>query len=409
MRKVLLISVGIMALAAVFAAGTSPSGAYPVSGEFGRMPKAVVFTGAAYPSNCTTVGVSSAGDGGAFPSFDSGIIMTPTGDGSWACTATVFPGATYTYYFEVRIPRYEPAGDSITYFTTTEPGGTRNEDSNRSKTITIPDTAAAGFYVYNAFGDATVYGGQGPSETTVLSAAANPYIATYGYTGCSFVQKISSSGDADSSNMESDNPYSVSATQTGDSAFTVQWQYSMGGSGNVYSVEGEVIFDTDLQYPNYGFRILRAPDTNSAGFNSVLFTDITANNRSAITGTDTNFSPDTGAGWTTATSYFTDSSIPGSPDTFLYCVVAFNAYQIQSAFVADTSRQNFSGGYDTVIQARGVNVIFIVEQMNPEVVFPDGRNQGMVWVTPYVDGVRRMDLKQRVPIMRVTRARQVQA
>lgn len=383
MRTVLIRSLGLLTVVAAVMALATPSHAFPVDGAFGAMPKAIYFTGTAVPTDAKTLGIADGvASGGTYETTESGIVMIPVGDGSWVCTATVYRGATYNYKFEWRVPRYGETSDSF-YATGTEPGGTRNNDYTR--TVTIPNTAAAGYYIYNTLLDYTVRGFQG-TDTTVYTTA-NPYLAQWRGT-----DDIDGTSDNDSGDVDGDNIYGVDAVQTGDSQFTISWSFNPGNEIAPH-VAGDLIFDTDDGFPDYGYRILRAPDTSSGGFNNVVFQDITTN--ISVRG-DTNYA-ETGASWPSVTLTAVDTQVPNSPDTYIYTVVFFSAYR----FVHDTTSQNFGGGYDTAIRQAAIKVFFIVEQMDPNVVFGDD-NKGWVWVTPYIDGVRRIDLKQRVPVVRVT-------
>lgn len=380
---------------------SSPALAFDVRRPFGDMSKAIYFTSIATPNNAATLGIADGtASGGAYETFESGIVMVPVGDGSWACTAAVYPGASYTYYFEYRIPDFEDT-NAVSY-TTNEPGGARNDESGKARTITIPDSATSGSVFYNTYADATVYFQRrsGGYNGETVAGTSDTYLANY-LTG----QLLT--GDADSSSLDggtTTNAFSVDVVQTGDSTFVVSWQFSIGGGGLVANVEGGNAFDSG-QFPRaqYGFRIYRS-DSPAGGFSGAVFNDVTGNIRG-----DSNYAgsyTDTSTGGAfTATWTFTDTSIPDTVTKAYYTVLFYTAYR---GLQSDTTRQNFAGGFDTAIRGSAIKVYFIVERFEEEVVHPNGAEKGTIYMTPYYefpDGrvERHPELRFPAPSIRVVR------
>lgn len=387
--------------------GSLPAMAIPVISPWGSdtFAKAIHFTGSAKPVESSNGAVLNLyrGSGGT---LDSGIIMSPVGDGSYVCTAAVYPGASYTYYFGFRNRLWD--ADTYAKWLTNTTGGERDQDVNRARTITIPSGVQHGYYIYNAFGDQTVLGFQAPNGDTSVLSTLNPYLAQIGGSAGDtpgMTRLATEGGDTRFANMSGSNAYGLSVLQTGDSQFTVSWSFSIGGSeAYVPSVHGAQQFGgvgassqvtNGYTSKNYGFRIWRATLPGGVGaFTSVAFTDIT----SSING-DTNWADNDNNAFNGAS--FTDTSISSLSDTrFLYLVTYYNAYgHLQN----DTSRQNFSGGYETGTRAGAIRVFFIVEDMNENVVFPNGETAGRVYLTPYIDGVRHPEYRMPASVVRVER------
>lgn len=385
----------------VLAASAAPALAIPVQAPFGTdtFPRAIHFTGAGKPTSGSygsgALGSVYRGSGGT---QDSGIIMSPVGDGSYVCTAAVFPGAQYTYYFGFRNREFEP--DTTTSWLTNTAPGERDQDVNRARTITVPTTASHGYIFYNAYGDKTVVGYQGP-DTSVINNA-NRFLTMFGgntllaglNAGDTFTRVAGD--DTIFANMDASNTYSMDAIQSGDSAVTLTWSFSIGGSELfVPSVQGARRFSTTNtaqqlgSSPQYGFRIWRADSIAArpiTGTTGAYFQDVTR----SVTGGDTNWSDNDNNPWNGQT--FVDTSLPDTATTFLYLVTFHTAYGYTQT---DTGRQTtFSGGYDTITRSPAIRVFFIVEHFDENVVFPNGATHGQVYVTPVIDGVRRPDLRQ---------------
>lgn len=360
------------------AVSVQPASAYTVAGVgnrgFADFSKAIVFTGAACPINAETI----ATNGGA---KNCAIPMRAVGDGSWVCTATIFPGANYKYYFEYRIPSFEDTSGWIK----SAPGGNRNQDPE--KDITVPSTIQQGYIFYHIFGDKDVRGfqgmaRQGASWDTELTVA-NPDVAVYrGATD------VDNTGDGDTGNFDANNNYSLQTSQTKDTVVTIRWQHSHGGDGFSPTLEGAREFDDTTTYTPYGFRILRArlSATSSASpITNLVFEDTIVNQ---VTG-DTFWSParqDIGIGWYSDANAFTDTSLPantGIGDSYVYAVIWHDAYGNQS----DTKDQNFSGGSATFTRGGRRDALFIVEKFDADVVFPNGATSGRIRITPYLNGV----------------------
>lgn len=424
--------------AALVLIGNMPALAIPVSGPFGSdsMPKAIFFTGAAKPSSSSESSVllnrftgevsnltATGGNG-----IESGIIMTPVGDGSYVCTASVYPGATYNYFFSYRIAQWDIGGaglDSRTTWTTWRAAGedrtvkdkmTADNDNIVGRAVSIPVTATNGYYVYNAWGDRTVLGYQG-LDSSVLTAA-NPYLRSFGGTdtivgvnrwNSGTYARISSSTDTEFANNDFFNStignyegrvHPVTAVQTGDNQFLVSWSYGGGaihggGSGFVPTVDGSRYF-LDGGYggsKHYGYRILRG---DSRG----VYIDITQ----TVTG-DTNWADDSTNDPWAGTNSFVDTSISiNLGDTLTYTVVWHNAYGYSLDSTTALAPQLALGkgtGYDTVAKGSAIRVFFIVEHYNEGAVFKDGANTGRAYLTPYIDGVRRPDLRMPADVIRV--------
>lgn len=389
---------------ALVVVGALPAFAIPVIAPFGSdtFAKAIHFTGTAKPTSSSygngAMGSVYRGTGGT---RDSGIIMSPVGDGSYVCTATVYPGGSYSYYFGFRNRSYEP--DTTTSFLTAANPGERDQDINRVRTITIPVTATNGYYIYNAYGDASVLGFQGLDSSVMTTS--NPYIRTIGVTGDTpgLTRLGTESGDTIFANMSSSNAYGVDAIQTGDSQITLSWSYSIGGSELfVPSVQGAARFGgvgdgSNGQFgssKDYGFRIWRS-DSPTGGIVGAVFQDITWK----LTG-DTNWSDNDNDPFNGQS--FVDTSMPDTVSNFLYLVTAYNAYNYLQS---DTTRQNFSGGYDTLARSPAIRVFFIVEHYSEDAVFKNGSNEGRAYLTPYIDGVRHPELRMPANVIRVVRQR----
>lgn len=392
--------------AALVIVGSLPAMAIPVISPWGSdtFAKAIHFTSASKPSSVSygngTLGSVYRGTGGT---RDSGIIMSPVGDGSYVCTAALYPGGTYTYYFGFRNRTWEP--DTTTSFLTNTTPGERDQDVNRLRSITIPSSAAHGYYIYNAYGDASVIGFQAPNGDTSVMTTLNPYLRTIAGTGdtAGLARIGTEGGDTIFANMSASNTYSLDCIQTGDSQFTMSWSFSIGGT-ELYApsvqgahqfggVGGSTAVTNGYTSKNYGFRIWRC-DSPAGGVAGAVFTDVT--NR--ING-DTNWADNDLNSFNGQS--FVDTSMPDTASNFLYLVTFYNAYgHLQS----DTTRQTgFSGGYDTQTRAGAIRVFFIVEHYNEDVVFPNGENVGRVYLTPVIDGERRPDLRMPAPVARVQR------
>lgn len=352
--------------------------AYTVAGVgkrgFADFSKAIVFTGAACPVNAETIQTSAGAKNCAIP-------LKPVGDGSWVCTATVFPGANYTYYFEYRIPAFEDTNG----WKSTTPGGSRNQDPVRD--VTVPSAITEGYIFYHIFGDRDVRGKQGMAKQgaswdTELTIS-NPDVAVY-----RGVTDVDNTGDGDTGNFDNNNNFNLQTTQNQDTVVTIRWRHGHGGDGFSPSLEGAREFDTTSTATPYGFKILRARLTASSAaspITNLAFEDTIVNQ---VTG-DTFWSPnrnDIALGWYDGLISFTDTSLPAGTaigDSFVYAVLWQDAYGNTN----DTTNQNFSGGNATFVRGGRSDVLFLVEQFDPAVVFPDGKTVGRVKVTPYVDGV----------------------
>lgn len=393
--------VALLAIVGLLAPVIDRAEAYTVAGwgkkGFADFSKAIVFdtTTNQCPSNAETIQGSSSNV------RSCAIPMTPVGDGSWVCTAVVIKGVNYSYWFEYRIPVF----DSTTVYTDSTrtyawKNGTntqdRAQDQSQQRTITVPATATGGYIFYNIYGDPDVRGKQGFDVTgswdTELTVA-NPDVAQYNGS-----DDVSSSGDNDTTNLGGNNAYSVTATQTGDTSVQIGWRLKItGGDAIVPHIEGAREFDTTSAYTPYGFRILRArlpanwkTDTTNPGH--LRFEDTIVN---VVTG-DTLFSPNRpGGSYYDGVTTFTDTSIPANTsigDSFVYTVLWVDAYGLGN----DTGNQNFAGGAASWIRSGAVTVIFLVEKFDPDVVFPDGATEGMIYLTPYVDGIPQgMSIKAR--------------
>ena len=372
-------------LAAVSVVAWAPSAhAFQVAGwskgGFADFSKAIVFTGVACPQNAETIATSGGAKTCALP-------MRPVGDGSWTCTATIIKGTAYTYYFEYRIPKFDSStvytDSQKTYVWKNVPAtGGRGQDA--SKGATVPTTATSGYVVYNIWGDATVRGAQGaPISGDSWLTAANPYVARY--LG---VTDIDASGNTDTGDLDGNNNYSMTATQTSDTTVQLSWKLDVGAADIVATVEGAREFDTQSTYAPYGFKVLRARITTAGGTTAIknlIFEDTVVNK---VTG-ETFYSPSRttlGNGWYDGANTFSDTSIPADAavgDTFIYVVLFHDAYGNQS----DSSDQDFSGGNASFVRNGFVDVIFMVEKFDPSVVFPNGSTEGTLFLTPYVNGV----------------------
>lgn len=404
----------LIGAAALVLVGSLPALAIPVAAPFGSdsMPKAILFTSSAKPSSTSDSNtLNNILIGNSVSGRESGAILTPIGDGSYACTAAVFPGATYTYYFAYRIREYDfPSGDSRATWLTTSPNDARtNVDANKAKTITIPASATHGYVVYNAFGDRTVLGRQGIDGPLSI---ANPYLRADTVLTDYTLATISTGSDTAFANYEGENVYNFAATQTGESTITLTWDYSAGlAQGFVPTVDGARRFGNygpgsrSGSSSQYGYRIWRADSIAArpiTGFTGAYFQDITR----AVTGTDSNWSDNNEIEWdytgssSGGATTFVDTSLPDTSSTFLYVVTTYNAYNY---FQNDTTRQNFGGGYDTKTRAGAIRVFFIVEHYNEDVVFPNGESVGRVYLTPYIDGERRPELRFPATALRVNR------
>ena len=165
MKTASWVMVLLLLLSALMASGAREASAVPVAGfgkgGFADFSKAIVFDTSGYPcpTNAETIATNSGGQSCALP-------MKAVGDGSWSCSAAVFAGVQYKYYFEYRVPIF----DSTTVYTDTgnyvwknvPATGARNQDNNRTRTITVPAAATNGYVFYNKFGDQDVRGKQIP-------------------------------------------------------------------------------------------------------------------------------------------------------------------------------------------------------------------------------------------------------
>ena len=302
--------------------------ALPVQKPFADFPKAILFTGATTPESSVKIIVANPSDNTV--DSKSGLIMTPLGDGSWAVMATVYSGASYQYYFEFRIPEFEP--DSTDAFLNTEPNGTRNQDSNRSRTITIPSNASNGYVVYNAYGDKSVWGEQGADTTFSI---ANPFLASWLATTL-----ISQGTDHDTSgSLEGTNSYDVNALQIGTSKAQLSWDYSIGGDNFAPHVEGASRFLSGA--PLYGFQILRAESNPITPLSQLPFQNITQ----TVTGFSIYSDEDDSNPWNSPI-YLIDTSIVAQPDSvFVYTIKTVNAYGMSSY---ETKQFEWSGGYKEI-------------------------------------------------------------
>ena len=353
-------------------------------GGFADFSKAIVFETGTYPcpSNAETVAGSNAARSCALP-------MRPVGDGSWTCTAILVAGATYAYWFEYRIPVF----DSTTVYTDTQKtyawknaGNDQNraQDQSQQRTITVPASASNGYVFYNRFGDPDVTGKQGtPVSGDSWLTKENPDLAQYLGT-----TDVSSSGNGDTTDLGGNNNYGVSATQTSDTAVKISWQLKLTtGDELVPSVEGAKEFDTQSAYNPYGFRILRARLPSGWSSDTTMptllkFEDTVVNQ---VMG-DTFYSPyRPGGSYYSAATTFTDTSIPATPngDSFIYTVLWVDAYGFQN----DTVDQNFVGGAAEWVRGGRIEVLFLVEHFDANVVFPNGATEGRVRVTPWVEGI----------------------
>ena len=388
--------------------GSLPAFAVPVNAPFGSdtFAKAIHFQGVTKPiiGSNGAVGNILRGGGGGYTGVDSGIIMSPVGDGSYVCTAAVYPGQSYQYYFSFRNRTYEP--DTTASWLTTAPGNERDQDRNRARSVLIPTTATDGYILYHVYGDSSVIGYQGP-DTEVLTTE-NPYLANYGgwvtmaglnVPADTFARVSNGSPDTYFGNMDGTNAYGFDVLQTGDSSFQLSWTFNIGGAEIfVPSVMGANTYigtQTLKGSPQYGFRIWRSDSPAQAGFSGLAFNDITT---LVTNGGDTNYADDDNNSFNVTNCI--DTSMPDTVSTFYYCVTWYNAYQYLNN---DTTRQDFSGGNDSITRGPAIRVFFIVEHFNDEVVFPDGRTTGRVYLTPYIDGVRRPDLRMPATAVKIKR------
>src|SRR3990167_7983636 len=350
---------------------------------FANFSKAIVFDTSTNPCplNGDTVQGSAMKHTCALP-------MRPVGDGSWVCTATVFRGTSYSYWFEYRIPSFDDTGNWKGVGAT----GTRNQDQTTQRTITVPSTASNGYIFYNYFGDPDVTGKQGSSDTDwvdTMLTAKNLDLATYDGVG---VTDVSSSGNNDTTDMGANNNYSVSVVQTADTTVKLTWRLKItGGDDIVPHVEGAKEFDTTSAYNPYGFRILRARLPSGWSADSTTPTHLKFEDTVVrqVTG-DTLWSPSRqslGIGWYDGLMSFTDTSLDSNPqtggDTYVYTVLWVDAYGNTN----DSAAQNFSGGSAEWVRGNRADVLFLVEHFEPGVVFPGGATEGRVRVTPWVSGV----------------------
>lgn len=369
-----------VAFAAVFCVllPLQPSNAYTVAGVgnggYADFSKAIVFTGPACPPNAETIATNTGAKTCALP-------MQPVGDGSWVCTASIYPGATYTYYFEYRIRVFEDTNG----WKNSAPAGPRNQDP--VKNVTAPSTISDGYIFYHILGDKDVRGKQGMAKQgsswdTELTVA-NPDVAQY-----RGVVDVDNTGDGDTGNLDGNNNFNVSVSQTGETTVVLRWSHSVGGDGFTPTIEGAREFDTTSAATPYGFKILRARLSTSAGtspITNLVFEDTVVN---LVTG-DTFWSPSRysiGTSWYGDPVSFTDTSLPANTapgDSFIYAIIWQDAYGNRN----DTSDQNFTGGSATFARGSKMDVFFLVEKFDPKVVFPNGRTEGMIRITPYADGI----------------------
>lgn len=188
----------------------------------------------------------------------------------------------------------------------------------------------------------------------------------------------------------------VTMVQSGAKQFLVSWKYGYPGVSTVKmnpTVSSATYFST--QTPGdagtsggsqlYGFRILRG---DSRG----VYIDITQ----SVLG-DSNYSSHD---WDGAYS-FTDTSVTGLVgDTFYYTVMWSNAYGYtnsgDTAYVLamqNTLATPGDRGFETGAIGQAIRVFFIVEHMNEDVIFRDGSDVGRIYLTPYINGERRQDLR----------------
>lgn len=378
MLNLRVLCVKFFLLVFLIASLTTSAHAYTVAGVgkggFADFSKAIVFTGIGCPVNAETIATSGGAKTCAIP-------MRPVGDGSWVCTAVIFPGANYKYYFEYRIPRFE---DTNGWKNSPATGG-RDQDQERD--ITIPSTAEHGYIVYNIFGDRDVRAKQGMAKQgtawdTELTVA-NPDVAQYRGT-----VDVDNTGDNDTGNLNNNNNYSFNVAQVADTTVVLRWSLSHGGDGFAPTIEGAREFDETSTYTPYGFRILRAkltPSASATPITNLVFSDTIVN---AVTG-DTYWSPHRskiGIGWYSDGITFTDTSLPANTavgDSYVYTVIWHDAYGNAN----DTSNENFTGGNGLYYRSASKEALFIVEKFDQEVVFPNGATEGRIRVTPYVDGV----------------------
>ena len=384
MKKVKFASM-VLVMVACFAQGAN---AYTVAGfnngGFADFSKAIVFTGVACPVNGETIATTAGAKTCALP-------MKPVGDGSWVCTATMFPGTAYSYYFEYRIPKFDSTtvhtDSQLTYaWRNVSATGARTQDATRD--IMAPAVATSGYVLYNIFGDKTVTGAQGMGKAgswdTELTIA-NPNVSQYlGST------KVSTSGDADTMNMDgatgATNAFGISIAQLDTDKVRIGWAF---GADFVPSVEGGREFDTLSTYTPYGFRILRAR-VGATGSTSPIqqylkFEDTVGWQVRGYTF----YSPhrdSQGIGWYNGENYFVDTSLPGNTavgDSFVYTVLWTDAYGLAN----DSSDQNFGNGSVGFTRQNQVDFIFLVEKFDYNVVFPNGATEGNLYLTPYVNGI----------------------
>lgn len=356
-----------------------PASAYTVAGAgkrgFADFSKAIVFTGPACPVNAETVATPGGPKNCAIP-------MRPVGDGSWVCTATIFPGAKYTYYFEYRIPAFEDTNG----WKNSAAAGSRNQDP--VKDVTVPATAGEGYIFYHIFGDKDVRGKQGMAKQgtswdTELTVS-NPDVAQY--RGAA---DVDNTGDNDTANFDGNNNFNMGVFQSNETTVVISWSHSIGSDGFTPTVEGAREFDTTSTSTPYGFKILRArisaPSASPTPITNLIFEDTVVNQ---VTG-DTFWSPSRvtiGAGWYGDPTRFTDTSLPANAavgDSFVYAVIWQDAYGNRS----DTLDQNFGGGSVEAVVGAQRDVLFLVEKFDYNTVFPGGAPEGRIRVTPYVDGI----------------------
>ena len=382
--RLMLVMLAIVGLVAVSADAMTVAGYQ--KGGFADFSKAIVFDTSTYgcPVNAETIqGSSNTPRSCALP-------MRAVGDGSWVCTATVIAGANYAYWFEYRIPIF----DSTSVYTDSQKtyvwrnssvGGGRAQDQTQQRTIAVPANVTAGYVFYNYFGDPDVTGKQGtPVSGDSWLSTANPDLASYLGTA-----DVSSSGNNDTTDMGGSNNYGVSVTQLADTSVRISWQFKITAGDDIApTVEGAKEFDTQSTYNPYGYRILRArlasgwsADTTTPS--NLKFEDTVVNK---VTG-DTLFSPSRpGGAYYNAVTTFTDTTLPANTatgDSFVYTVLWVDAYGNKN----DTGKQNFSGGAARWVRGGQKDVLFLVENFDPNVVFPDGATEGRIRITPWVDGI----------------------
>lgn len=345
-------TLALVSLLALLLAATFPVGAVPVAAPFGQFPKAIVFTGPNRPPEAYPIIIADGN--GSVQDTRPGFILTPLGDGSWAVSASVYPGAQYQYYFEYRVPEFE--SDTTGSFLFNEPGGNRTADANRTRTIVIPAGATNDYVVYNAYGDRTVFGVQGNDPTL---SAANPFLANW--RGATL---ISSGTDADTTGRDETKNYNVTVTQVSGSSARLSWEYTLGGDGFAPQTEGANRFGAAPFL--YGFQVMRADSRAATPLNLLSFQNITA----SVTG-QTVYPDNDNDPWNSAITFTDTGFTPSVDSTYVYTVRALNAYGM---VYSETEQLTWSGGYDVLTWAKlAVSVDGAVEPMYGTPIATDPR------------------------------------